>query len=431
MSGERWKSRIIGHGTANPADLMANPLNFRKHPDEQKAGLEALIDEIGFFRSITVNQRSGLILDGHLRVRLALEQDQDVIDVEYVDLDDHEEKLALALFDRIATMAQPDPAILKDLLDEILTDDPDLQSMLAQLAADSGVDEMLAAIAADNAAMLGGDADELPDPDDVTPRTMIGDIWVIEGKHRLAVGDCTDPDIAARLLAGDSPALVLSDPPYGMGLNTNYSDYAEWANKQQGGKYAGFRRKGGSSKSKDYPAIIGDDQPFDPAPIFDLYAAPEMFLFGFDYYVDKLPNSGKDGSILVWDKREDKQGGNVDDMFGSSFELIWSKKPHKRDIIRARWAGYFGTETQDVKRRIHPAQKPLEVLEWILERYAKAGDLILDPYYGSGSTLIAAHRRGLTCYGAELSPAYADVILARAEALGLECELEYRDGPQL
>lgn len=423
---EKWNRRIIGHDQLAPADIVANPLNIRVHPDRQKDGLEALIDEVGFIRSVTINKRTGVLLDGHLRVKLALEVGQELIDVEYVDLDEDQERLALSLLDYMAGLADIDPLMLKQLLDEISTDDPALQSLLADLATDSGVDDLLAALAAESSGVA--DPDELPAPDDIPSRTMVGDIWIIDGKHRLAVGDCTDPMIVARLLDGARPDLVITDPPYGMGLNTKYSDYAEWANKQVGGKYAGFRRKGGSSKSRDYAPVIGDDQPYDPAPLFVFYDAPEMFLFGFDYFVDGLPNFGKDGSKLVWDKREDSQGGNVDDMFGSCFELVWSKKPHKRDIIRVRWAGYFGTEKQDIKKRIHPTQKPLEVFEWIMERYAQPGHIIADPYAGSGSGLIAAHRRGLICYACELHPGYADLILSRAESLGLVVELADRDG---
>jgi DNA modification methylase len=103
-------------------------------------------------------------------------------------------------------------------------------------------------------------------------------------------------------------------------------------------------------------------------------------------------------------------------MFGSSFELIWSKHKHKRDILRHKWASFFGTEHEPQRGRQHPTQKPVRLLEDIIMRYTTEGQVILDPFLGSGTTLIAAQRTGRVVYGCELSPVYCDVILSRFES---------------
>jgi DNA modification methylase len=124
---------------------------------------------------------------------------------------------------------------------------------------------------------------------------------------------------------------------------------------------------------------------------------------------------------MVWDKRLDD---SADKMFGSCFELIWSAKPHKRDIIRVKWAGLFGMSGSADQTRYHPTQKPAAVMGWLLERYTVGGDLVADPYVGSGTTLIACEQLGRRCRAIEIDPGYAAVTLQRwADATGGTPEL--------
>lgn len=159
--------------------------------------------------------------------------------------------------------------------------------------------------------------------------------------------------------------------------------------------------------------MLGDAGPFDPTPIFVSFVAPEMFLFGADYYADHIPNRG-DGSWLVWDKRKESQSEAV----GSEFELIWSKRHHKRRLLRHDWFGFLSSgNASEAHDRQHPTQKPTSLLRDILEQWSPAGALVADPYLGSGSTLIAAEQLGRRCYALEISPAYVDVAVRRWEHL--------------
>lgn len=130
----KWRNRIIGHGNVHPNDLIANDRNWRKHPDAQNEALIAAIRRIGFVRSVTVNKRSGRIVDGHARVALAIREQQAAIPVEYVDLSDAEEKEALATLDPLSAMAEADDEMLQSLVDELnLSAVPEYEGLLDSL----------------------------------------------------------------------------------------------------------------------------------------------------------------------------------------------------------------------------------------------------------------------------------------------------------
>jgi hypothetical protein len=262
---------------------------------------------------------------------------------------------------------------------------------------------MLAGVPAPDIGGAGDDFDGTPQTEGPT-RTALGDLWHI-GPHRLIVGDCTDPAVVARLMGGERADILINDPPYGMRLDASYANSAT----------NGLRH---IPKSRGYGPVTGDDEDYDPTPIMALFKdAKEQFWWGADYYRQYLPAGG---SWFVWDKR----AGMTDFEYTlSEFELCWSRTQHQRQILRVRWFGAFGTETQDTKVRIHPTQKPLQVYTELLEKYSPLTGLIIDTYLGSGTAVIAAHKAGRRCYGCEIEPRYADVVLRRAEAAGLTCTL--------
>src|SRR3990167_7388749 len=133
-----WRSRIVGEGEVAPDQLLANPLNWRLHPGAQQAALEGVLGDVGWVQRIIVNQRTGRVVDGHLRVSLALRHDVPTVPVLYVDLDEREEALVLATLDPIAAMAGADVEKLAALLDGVSTGDAAVQAMLAELAERAG-----------------------------------------------------------------------------------------------------------------------------------------------------------------------------------------------------------------------------------------------------------------------------------------------------
>jgi len=243
------------------------------------------------------------------------------------------------------------------------------------------------------------DDDEVPEVP-AEPTAKLGQMWKL-GDHRLMCGDSTDRAQVERLMDGEKADMVFTDPPYGMFLNADYSDMDS--------KFKGS--KGGNK----YTQVLGDNEDFKPElidAVFENFGhCKEIFLWGADYYAE-LINDKNDGSWIVWDKRGDE---SADKMYGSCFELCWSKERHKRDLARVKWAGIFGMEKEHDKTRQHPTQKPSLLVEWFFERWGKSGDAVADLFGGSGSTLIACEKTGRKCRMMELDPKYCDVIIKRWE----------------
>ena len=185
-----------------------------------------------------------------------------------------------------------------------------------------------------------------------------------------------------------SPALVLADPPYGIGFHIE----AELVG-------SGNRRlmRGGK------PAVIGDDEPFDPA---HLLTYPRLVLFGANYYHDLLPRSG---GWVAWDKTG---GGRGPDNNFTDVELAWTNVCRNPKIRHHLWKGLVrDSEAGDTV--LHPTQKPVALMRWLLEEFTQPGDLVLDPYMGSGPVARAAKDCGRRYVGIELSEAYCEIAAKR------------------
>ena len=134
-----WQTRIVGHGEEAPDQLLANPANWRIHPKRQQEALSGVLDEVGFVQPVLVNRTTGHLVDGHLRVSLALRDDIDSIPVIYLELSPAEEALVLATIDPLAGLAGTDSEQLAQLLEEVGTGSAAVQELLSELAANAGV----------------------------------------------------------------------------------------------------------------------------------------------------------------------------------------------------------------------------------------------------------------------------------------------------
>jgi ParB-like chromosome segregation protein Spo0J len=134
-----WQSRITRYGEEPPDQLLANPINWRTHPKNQQATLSGVLAEVGIVQNVIVNERTGHVVDGHLRVSLAMREGQPTVPITYVDLSEAEEALILATLDPIAAMAGTDADNLAALLDQTSTTNADVMAMLSELAEREGV----------------------------------------------------------------------------------------------------------------------------------------------------------------------------------------------------------------------------------------------------------------------------------------------------
>jgi site-specific DNA-methyltransferase (adenine-specific) len=186
-----------------------------------------------------------------------------------------------------------------------------------------------------------------------------------------------------------SVALVLADPPYGIGLDTR--------NEARGrNSVSGRRRK--IARSIDHAPVHGDDAPFDPAPLLRFR---RLVLWGANHYASRLPDSG---SWLVWDR----QSGDSDT---TDAELAWSNLGGAVRTYRHTWNGVC--RASEVGSHLHPTQKPVALMAWIIARWTKPGDLILDPYMGSGPVLRAAKDLGRRAIGIEIEQRYCEIAARR------------------
>jgi len=130
----RWRDRVVGTGMADPNQLKRHPLNWRLHSDFQADALKGLLNQVGWIQQAAiVNKRTGRIVDGHLRVELAVKNREPEIPVTYVDLTEEEEALALAALDSITALANPDDAKLREVLSQAQATDPLLAGFLETL----------------------------------------------------------------------------------------------------------------------------------------------------------------------------------------------------------------------------------------------------------------------------------------------------------
>jgi DNA modification methylase len=416
-----WRNRITGSGQETPDQLLANPANWRIHPKAQQAALAGALDQVGWVQQVLVNQRSGFVVDGHARVALALSRGEASVPVLYVDLAPEEEALVLATLDPIGAMAGRDDEKLRTLLAEVTVDDAGLAALLSDLA---GV-------------KVGrSDPDEVPEPSE-EPYVKAGELWTL-GDHRLLCGDATSPKDVARLLAGATPTLLSTDPPYGVSLDPTWRDGVYNALGPAEAPY--MRIDGQPDVEGATPATRGrhartqghrnttfsGDTRVDWS---DAFALVPSLTVGYVWHAGVHAAEVADGLVrigfeivaqVIWDKGLFAMGRS---WYHWAHEPCWVvRKPGIPNL-------YLGTRDQSTIWRApspkmimsgsteekydHPAQKPVVLSEIPIRNHA--GD-VYDPFVGSGTTLIAAERLGRRCYAIELDPRYAQVAIERWQA---------------
>lgn len=210
----------------------------------------------------------------------------------------------------------------------------------------------------------------------------------------VTLGDCT-------LIHGDCrdvlPTLgrfdaVITDPPYGMNLNTDYSGFNGW-----------------SGKGHEYDRVLGDNEPFDPTPWLAL--APVSIFWGAQYFAHKLPERG---GWLVFNKRGD---GKPSELCFGDCELAWA---NVKQSVRMYSQVWHGVSRWSSEGRHHPTQKSVGLMMWCIEQ-AGNPQTILDPFMGSGTTGVACVQLGRKFTGIERERKYFDIAcerISRAQAQG-------------
>lgn len=134
-----WRNRIVGYGDEDPEQLLANPANYRIHPKAQQDALRDVLNDVGIVDDVIVNRSTGFLVDGHLRVSLALREGQPSVPVKYVELSAEEEAKILLTFDPLSAMAAIDAMKLDELLQDAKLSGEALQTMVANMATRAGL----------------------------------------------------------------------------------------------------------------------------------------------------------------------------------------------------------------------------------------------------------------------------------------------------
>lgn len=413
--------------------LRPNPRNARSHSERQITQLAASIEAFGFTAPIVADE-DGNILAGHGRLAAAEALGLEQVPVILLKDLTQEMKRLLALADnRLAELSGWDEPILVEELAELETLSLDLGFDLEIAGFDTvDLDQMLDRTPEENSS---DPADGVVEPDVGPPVSRPGDVWLL-GPHRLLCGNALDRAAYDYLMGGEKAALVVSDPPFNVPIEGHVSGKGRH-------RHGEFAMASGEMSPAAFTAFL--EQAFrheaavsrDGAIHFqfmDWRHQREMLAAGSAVY-SELKN------LIVWDKGR----GGMGTFYRSQHELIFAWKhgsaPHtntfglgERGRYRSNIWKYPGvnalTRSGKAALQAHPTVKPVAMIADAIRDCSHRGEIVLDPFAGSGTILLAAERTGRRARAMELDPKYVDVAVRRWQRVtGLEIRLEGDDRP--
>ena len=362
-------------------DLKPYEKNAKKHDKTQIANVAESIKRFGFAQPLVVDKDNVLII-GHCRL-LAAKQLK-LREVPVVRMDDltEEEVKQLRLLDNKLNESDWDFDLLMDEVGELDFDGFDLDWGFKELEESAVVE------------------DEAPEPVmENPPISKLGDVWLL-GNHRIMCGDSTNEDDVAKLMNGESADLLVTDPPY----NVDY----------EGG--TGMKIQNDSMSDEKFRNFLKDA--FTNA-INSMKAGAAFYIWHADSEGFNFRTACKEVGLqirqcLIWQKnsmvmgRQDYQWKHEPCLYGwkDGAGHKWNADRKQTTILE------FDRPT---KSDLHPTMKPVNLISYQVRNSSEQGDLVLDLFGGSGSTLMACEQLGRTCYTMEYDPRYADVIVKRWE----------------
>ena len=377
------------------------------HVIEQMAGA---IQEFGF-RIPIIAKSTGEVVDGHLRLKAALHLELETVPVVLADdLTPMQIKAFRILANRSASWADWDDDLLRLELEELQLDDFDL--------ALTGFDanELLDIMAGDEST-AEGNADEDAAPEvPVTPASKLGDVWIM-GPHRLLCADSTDAASFTLLMAGQKAAMVFTDPPYNV-------DYANSAKDKMRGTNRPILNDNLGDGFHDF--LLDAFKPTLAHCTGGVYVAMSSS------ELDTLQSAfraagGKWSTFIIWAKNTFTLGRSD---YHRQYEPILYGWPEgaKRHWCGDRDQGDVWNIKKPQKNDLHPTMKPVELVERAIRNSSRPGDVVLDPFGGSGTTLISAEKSGRQARLIELDPKYVDVIVSRWQSFSGSQAVRESDG---
>ncbi|THD03881.1 hypothetical protein B1810_08135 [Panacagrimonas perspica] len=402
-----------------PQDLKHSPRALRRHPPKQLRAIKKSLVKYRHMRPILVD-RDGVIVDGDALGTVACQMKLSHVPVIRIDHLSKEElrQLTIAL-NRTQELGSWDFAVLSEDFAEFLKIDDtfDFDGLGFEPAE---VDRIM---------LTDHDRDSAPDPGDeiLDPGpavTRVGDLWMI-GKHRVLCGNSLDTSTLDRLTDKKPASAVFTDPPYNVPIDKNVGGNGSIRHRE-------FAMASGEMTKDQFTAFL--------AVIFSLLAKHSkpgsIHYICIDWrHLAEVLAASRDAytelkNICVWAKDTAGMGS----FYRSQHELVFVFKSgvgsHRNNIQLGKhgrnrsnvWkypnVGVFGRKTEEGSLlAMHPTVKPVAMVADALLDSTDRGNIVLDPFLGSGTTLIAADRTGRVCYGIELDPAYVDIAIRRLQKL--------------
>ena len=383
--------------------------NSRKIPERAIDKVAASIKEFGWRQAIVVD-KDGVIICGHTRLLAAKKLGLAQVPVHVADNLTPAQVKAYRLMDnRSHEEAEWDLDLLGPELVELrgLDFDLDLTGFNPH-----EIDDLLDEPGDDDR------ANAVP-PVPANPVAKLGDVWVM-GKHRLICGDCTQPGVVATLLGTVKPHLMVTDPPYGIQLDSEWRDRAGLNGCGPAeASYMKHRTEGHTNTT------ISSDTRADWSEAFELVPSVQV---AYVWHASVHTREVLDGLLrlgflypqqIIWNKQRTVLTRTH---YWYQHEPCWYCRKKN-----APWYGKAGDNStiwdspspkfimggSKEEKCDHPTQKPIELMRRPIQNHTKRGEAVYDPFLGSGTTLIAAEMTGRVCYGSELDPKFADVIIQR------------------
>ena len=383
---------------------------YSRNPRKNDAAVNRMcssIREFGFKIPCLVRS-SGEVVDGHLRLKAARELRMAEIPVILCDeWSEAQVKAFRLMVNQSATWAEWDDELLAAELQQLQDLHFDLD--LTGFNSDE-IDQYL--------------LHEVPHEDEAPPlsavaSSRIGDLWLCEG-HRVLCGDATRQEDVSRLLNGAKPLVMITDPPYGIELDSEWRDRAglNGCGKAES-SYLKARTIGHQATS-----ISGDTR----ADWSDAFALVSSLEVAYVWHASKFTREVLDGLLrigfvhhqqVIWDKgrpvltRTHYWFQNEPCWYVRRKNAPWYGKPGENSTIWSSPSPKFIMGGSEEDKYDHPTQKPVELARRPILNHTKRGELIYEPFLGSGTTLAAAESTHRVCYGLELDPKYVDVVIRR------------------